>query len=136
MMKKKQRGKNLPKIKKNTRRSSVSSPKKKPLKTLTKLLKKVKKPKTPSSLKVKKKNQSPSLYSQLRKEIRQEEKFLFLKEKNLLTPSPGRSSWETAQNFKVSFTQSQEINKRTNLTLRELAQARLARATEQQQKIS
>lgn len=75
---------------------------------------------------------SPSLYSQLRKQIRQEEKFLYLREK---FPQQ-RITWEQAQNWRVSFSESQEINKRTNLSLRDIARERVTRTTEQRQKIA
>jgi hypothetical protein len=73
---------------------------------------------------------SAPLYSQLRKQVRQEEKFLFLRELN------PRINWDQSQSAKVSFLQSQEINKRTNLTLRELSQLRESRIKNYQEKTS
>lgn len=73
---------------------------------------------------------SAPLYSQLRKQLRQEEKFLFLREK---FPQE-RINWESAQTCKVSFVESQEINKRTNLVLREIGQIRKERIKDYQEK--
>jgi hypothetical protein len=97
---------------------------------MPKLTKSKKKAVKKSNFSAVKKIKTPSLYSQLRKRIYSEEKFLLLREKDATV------KWDQVSGRKVSFVQSQKINKRTNLVLQELRQIREDRIKDYREKTS